>query len=70
LDIDEVEVGEVENENKADDTYYNIKESPYRIKVDNLLKYVTSGKVDFEAEFKVCIYPKNEFAYRRVNLSN
>ncbi|XP_060560020.1 receptor-type tyrosine-protein phosphatase kappa-like [Ruditapes philippinarum] len=52
VDIDEVEVDEVEYENKTDDTYYNIRESPYRIKVDNLLKYVTSGKVDFEAEFK------------------
>ncbi|XP_060560019.1 cell death abnormality protein 1-like [Ruditapes philippinarum] len=52
VDIDEVEVDEVKYENKTDDTYYNIKESPYRIKVDNLLKYVTSGKVDFEAEFK------------------
>ncbi|XP_060597743.1 multiple epidermal growth factor-like domains protein 10 [Ruditapes philippinarum] len=64
VDIDEVEVDEVEYENKADDTYYNIRESPYRIKVDNLLKYVTSGKVDFEAEFKVCIYAKIEFTAR------
>jgi hypothetical protein len=55
VDIDEVEVDEVKYEKKADDAYYNIRESPYRIKVDNLLIYVTSGKVDFDAEFKVCM---------------
>jgi hypothetical protein len=67
VDIDEVEVDEVKYENKADDTYYNIRESPYRIKLENLLKYVTSGKVDFDAEFKVCIYAKIKFAASLIN---
>ena len=53
LDVNEVEIADVQDDTQVDDPYYNVLDSPYRIKVVNLLNYVMSTNVDFEAEFKV-----------------